>query len=71
MKKNMYEKAWNYFLQTNMTEKDVCAKANISSSTLHRIRKGESVEIEVYIRFLKAIKYDPDKTSLTYSLEED
>ena len=53
-----YNKLWHQKRDKNLKKTDLCAKSGISSSTLAKLSKNESVSIDVLERICDALNCD-------------
>jgi DNA-binding Xre family transcriptional regulator len=53
-----YKKLWKLLIDMEINKKTLAEMANISSSTLTKLAKGESVNMEMLVRICSAIKCD-------------
>lgn len=53
-----YNKLWHQIIDKNFKKTDLCAKSGISSSTLAKLSKNESVSIDVLERICDALNCD-------------
>ena len=53
-----YNKLWHQIIYKNLKKTDLCAKSGISSSTLAKLSKNESVSIDVLERICDALNCD-------------
>ena len=53
-----YNKLWHQIIDENLKKTDLCAKSGISSSTLAKLSKNESVSIDVLERICDALNCD-------------
>lgn len=50
-----YNKLWKLLIDKNMMKKDLMAKAGITSSTMAKLGKNQSVSMDVLARICKAL----------------
>lgn len=50
-----YSKLWKILIDKKMIKKDLMKKANITSSTMAKMGKGQAVSLEVLGRICKAL----------------
>jgi DNA-binding Xre family transcriptional regulator len=53
-----YKKLWKLLIDKDMKKKDLIPVANISSSTLAKITKGQNLNTDVLLRICSALKCD-------------
>ena len=53
-----YKKLWKILIDMEINKKTLAAMANISSATLTKLAKGESVNMEILVRICTALKCD-------------
>ena len=53
-----YKKLWKLLIDLEMNKRTLAKKANISDSTLTKLSKGESVNMEMLVRICTALKCD-------------
>ena len=53
-----YNKLWKLLIDKNMKKSDLRASANISTGTLAKLGKNESVTIDVLVRVCHALNCD-------------
>ena len=53
-----YKKLWKLLIDKEINKKTLAQMANISSSTLTKLSKGESVNMEILVRICSALKCD-------------
>jgi DNA-binding Xre family transcriptional regulator len=53
-----YKKLWKLLIDRDMLKRDLCQKANISGTTMAKLGKGESVNIDILLRICKALECD-------------
>jgi len=53
-----YKKLWKILIDMEINKKALAAMANISSATLTKLAKGESVNMEILVRICTALKCD-------------
>ena len=58
MKKVCYKKLWKILIDKEMNKKTLAKIANISGSTLTKLSKGESVNMEILVRICTALECD-------------
>lgn len=51
-----YNKLWKLLIDNNMLKKDLMAKANITSNTMAKMGKNESVSLDALARICIALK---------------
>lgn len=51
-----YNKLWKLLIDRNMKKKDLMAKTHITATTIAKMGRGESVNMEVIARICKALK---------------
>lgn len=50
-----YKKLWKLLIDRDMKKKDLCAKAGISTATMSKLGKGESVTTESILKICVAL----------------
>ena len=55
MKKASYKKLWKLLIDVDMNKKMLAEKAGVSVSTLAKMTRGESVNVEVLIKICSAL----------------
>ena len=55
MRKISYKKLWKLLIDKDLNKKTLSQRANISQSTLTKMSKGESVNIEMLARICNAL----------------
>lgn len=53
-----YKKLWKLLIDKDLKKKDLCALANISSSSMAKMGKNENVSLEVILKICDALKCD-------------
>lgn len=53
-----YKKLWKLLIDREMKKRDLCAKAGISSATLAKMAKGESVTTDSLLKICIALDCD-------------
>lgn len=53
-----YKKLWKMLIDRDMKKQDLCAKAGISSATLTKLVKGESITTESLLKICVALECD-------------
>lgn len=53
-----YKKLWKLLIDRNMKKKDLCAKAGISTATVAKMTKGESITTDSLLKICIAMKCD-------------
>ena len=53
-----YNKLWKLLIDKDLKKKDLCALANISSSSMAKMGKNENVSLEVILKICDALKCD-------------
>lgn len=51
-----YNKLWKLLIDKNMKKKDLMGKTHITATTIAKMGRGESVNMEVIARICKALK---------------
>ena len=51
-----YNKLWKMLIDKGMLKKDLMAKANITTSTMAKMGKNESVSMDVLVRICQALQ---------------
>lgn len=66
-----YKKLWKLLIDREMKKRDLCAKAGISSATLAKMAKGESVTTDSLLKICIALDCDtPDIMEIVETLPE-
>jgi len=55
LKKASYKKLWKLLIDVDMNKKTLAEKAGVSVSTLAKMTRGESVNVEVLIKICSAL----------------
>ena len=55
MKKASYKKLWKLLIDVDMNKKTLAEKAGVSVSTLAKMNRGESINVEVLIKICSAL----------------
>jgi DNA-binding Xre family transcriptional regulator len=50
-----YKKLWKLLIDRDMKKRDLCELANVSSTSLLKLGKGNNVNTEILIRICKAL----------------
>ena len=58
MRKISYKRLWKLLIDKDLNKKTLSQAANISQSTLTKMSKGESVNIEMLVRICNALNCD-------------
>jgi DNA-binding Xre family transcriptional regulator len=53
-----YKKLWKLLIDLDMQKRDLCRRANVSGTTMAKLRKGESVNTDILIRICNALNCD-------------
>ena len=53
-----YKKLWKLLIDKDMNKQDLCTAANISSSTVAKLTKGENVSTAVLLKICEALQCD-------------
>jgi len=53
-----YKKLWKMLIDRDMKKQELCAKAGISSATLTKLVKGESITTESLLKICVALECD-------------
>lgn len=53
-----YNKLWKLLIDKGMTKTEMCIKADISTTTLAKLGKNETVSMDVLLRICKVLKCD-------------
>ena len=53
-----YKKLWKMLIDRDMKKQELCAKAGISSATLTKLVKGESITTESLLKICIALECD-------------
>lgn len=53
-----YKKLWKLLIDKNMNRKELCKEAGISSATITKMGKGESVTTDSLLKICIALKCD-------------
>ena len=63
-----YKKLWKMLIDRDMKKQELCAKAGISSATLTKLVKGESVTTETLLK--KSVAHDCDTSDIMEIVEK-
>jgi len=55
LKKASYKKLWKLLIDVDMNKKTLAEKAGVSVSTLAKMNRGESINVEVLIKICSAL----------------
>ena len=58
MRKASYKKLWKLLIDMEINKKTLSQMANISASTLTKLAKGESVNMEIIVKICNALNCD-------------
>ena len=61
MKKASYKKLWKLLIDIDMNKKTLSEKSGVSTSTLAKMNRGETVNVEVLIRICSALNCSMDE----------
>ena len=53
-----YNKLWKLLIDKGMKKKDLCAKAGISTATIAKMAKGESITTDSLLKICTALECD-------------
>ena len=53
-----YNKLWKLLIDKNLTKKQLSEAANLSSSTMSKLKKGENLTTDVLCKICKALDCD-------------
>jgi DNA-binding Xre family transcriptional regulator len=53
-----YKKLWKLLIDRDMLKRDLCEAANISPTTMAKLGRGESVNVEILLRICVALECD-------------
>ena len=53
-----YKKLWKLLIDKNMNRKDLCKKAGVSSATITKMGKGESITTDSLLKICIALECD-------------
>jgi DNA-binding Xre family transcriptional regulator len=53
-----YKKLWKLLIDRDMLKRDLCEQANVSGTTLAKLGKGESVNVDILLRICNALECD-------------
>ncbi|MBQ9120868.1 MAG: helix-turn-helix transcriptional regulator [Clostridia bacterium] len=53
-----YKKLWKLLIDRNMKKRELCARAGISSATLAKMAKGESITTDSLLKICVALRCD-------------
>ena len=53
-----YKKLWKLLIDRDLLKRDLCKMANVSTTTMAKLGKGESVNLEILIRICGALEVD-------------
>ena len=51
-----YKKLWKILIDKDMTKADLCKLANVSTYTMTKLGKGQTVTTEVLVKICKALE---------------
>ena len=54
-----YNKLFKLLIDINMKKGDLCEAANVSPSSLAKLRNGENVNTDILVRICKALQCEP------------
>ena len=60
LKKASYKKLWKLLIDIDMNKKTLAEKARVSVSTLAKMTRGDSVNVEVLVKICSALKCSID-----------
>ena len=66
-----YKKLWKILIDMEINKRKLAEMANISGSTLTKLSKGESVNMEILVRICTALKCDLHDIVELVPLEEN
>ncbi|MBE6541602.1 MAG: helix-turn-helix transcriptional regulator [Ruminococcaceae bacterium] len=67
-----YKKLWKLLIDRDMRKKDLCIKAGISSATVAKMVKGESITTDSLLKICTALGCDTaDIMEITENLSDD
>jgi DNA-binding Xre family transcriptional regulator len=53
-----YKKLWKLLIDRDMLKRDLCNAANISGTTMAKLGKGESVNIDILLKICAVLEVD-------------
>jgi DNA-binding Xre family transcriptional regulator len=53
-----YKKLWKLLIDRDMLKRDLCKVANVSPTTVAKLGKGESVNVDILLRICAALEVD-------------
>jgi DNA-binding Xre family transcriptional regulator len=53
-----YKKLWKLLIDRDLLKRDLCKMANVSTTTMAKLGKGESVNVDILLRICAALKVD-------------
>jgi DNA-binding Xre family transcriptional regulator len=53
-----YKKLWKLLIDRDMLKRDLCKVANVSPTTMAKLGKGESVNVDILLRICSALEVD-------------
>ena len=53
-----YKKLWKMLIDRDLLKRDLCQMANVSGTTMAKLSKGESVNIDILLRICNALECD-------------
>jgi DNA-binding Xre family transcriptional regulator len=53
-----YKKLWKLLIDRDMLKRDLCKVADVSPTTMAKLGKGESVNVDILLRICKALEVD-------------
>jgi DNA-binding Xre family transcriptional regulator len=53
-----YKKLWKLLIDRDLLKRDLCKLANVSTTTMAKLGKGESVNVDILLRICAALEVD-------------
>jgi DNA-binding Xre family transcriptional regulator len=53
-----YKKLWKLMIDRDLLKRDLCKMANVSPTTMAKLGKGESVNVDILLRICAALEVD-------------
>jgi DNA-binding Xre family transcriptional regulator len=53
-----YKKLWKILIDRDLLKRDLAKMANVSTTTIAKLGKGESVNVEILLRICNALEVD-------------
>lgn len=55
-----YKKLWHMLIDRGMKKRELCEEADISTSSLAKLAKGENVNTDILVKICRALKCSMD-----------